>query len=235
MVAAVLALSTVLLLSNVGYADTGPKPQVHIKINKVNGVDYNVLLGWMMKCVGKPSGDRYGLVRTGEPDIDPEMLEEFYAHRLYGHEIVQAIARTVKYVDKQCTWRYAEFAWGECTADHCSFWYHPPEYFRVALFTDSNEIIVTPPARRKFFDSTYEITLYPDRTANIRDVTPVTAQGWVRSAVIALILTLIIEIAYAVIWWRRHRPAVSRKRLLSIVAGANILSVPALWWAMYNV
>ncbi len=200
----------ILLLSltvNSVLADIGPKPSLNIHI-MLNG-------------------------RT-VPD------KEFYAKILdcqnedkFSDEGVIPQLRIVEYdPENNCYWTPQKWAWGgDCSNGTCHFTYFIPSKFRIAVYLPSqNKTYLSPEVRRKNFRSTFEADLLPNGTIVVRETTPffqTIISRNIRNFLIALVITLILEPIIAIGYIRLKK---NRKKLVTTILLANVISLPVVWF-----
>jgi hypothetical protein len=199
------------------HADLGPKPTVDIDVSYDNKPVSDLMFGAkMLSCDNKEP------FRNIE-DTSPGYLEHF------GLNMSKLIHINEYDPVKNCHWRPAPFAWGgECKDSKCSFNYHPPIEFRLAVYIPSlNKVFITNEISRNNFNSNYKAELRPDGSAKISETTPFFQWDIISSFIKALIITLIMELFFGLIYLSFAR--LPTRILLSIFI-VNFISLPIVWF-----
>ncbi|MBI2675034.1 MAG: hypothetical protein HYX24_01140 [Candidatus Aenigmarchaeota archaeon] len=211
----IIILFLPLLLAAQAYADIGPKATVDIYVNYNSGrINDNLFYARMLGCdtiVG----------------LQPERIKDAIIAQKFGIKEFDPV--------KNCYWQPAALAWGgECRYSSCHFSYHPPSLFRLAVYVPSLEkTFISGEVERKNFHSNYYANLLSSGTIEIRETT--LASDALRIFVIALFITLTIELLVVFIYMRRGKDYAEKyskflKRVLSTVSVANIISFPLVWF-----
>lgn len=209
-----------LLLAVQAYADIGPKPTVDIYVS-YNGekINDNLFYARMLGCyaIDGPEAER--------------IKDAIIAQKLGIREFDEA---------KNCYWQPARFAWGgECQESICRFTYSPPSPFRLAVYVPSLEkTFISEEIENKNFRSNYDANLFSSGAIEIKEKTSYLASNEsypLRSFLIALLLTLAIELLVVFLYMKRSKDYSKKyskfqKRVLSTVLAANIISLPLVWF-----
>jgi len=197
-------------------ADIGPKPSVDVTVRWNGGpVADETFYAQMLTCYAPENhpGDRCG--------FDDGPLCARFAE----------LAVTEPAED--CTWRLQgpPMIWGgTCQAGQCSFSYFLPERFRLAVYLPAaDRLFVSNPVTRTGLRSSYRLDLADDGVASLVETTALLRRSHLGGALIALLLSLLIELALGYGFVRlTHSP----RRALRGVAMGNLLTVPALWFVV---
>ncbi len=194
------------------YADVGPKPSVDVAVRR-NGVPVadETFYAQMLTC--KPPEQR----ATTECGFKDPVCSRF-------------IALELPEPAEGCTWRLQgpPMVWGgTCQAGQCNFTYFLPERFRLAVYLPAaDRLFVSNPVTRTGLRSSYRLDLAEDGVASLIETTALLRRSHLGGALIALLLSLLIELPLALGFVRlTHSP----RRALRGVAIGNLLTVPALW------
>ena len=129
-----------------------------------------------------------------------------------------------------CTWRLQgqPTVWGgECKDSRCHFTYFLPQRFRLAAYLpSSDQIFISNPVTRVALYSTYRLELAEGGAARLSEDTPLLRRAYVNGPLIALLLSLVIELIVGYLFVRlTHSP---RRALWGVLIG-NLLTTPLLW------
>lgn len=204
------ALVVLACLSSGAKADLGPKPTVDIDLV-------------------------YNHQKIADASFGAKMLG-CYDQELVQNEIEQdrdtvAQLRISSFdADAQCYWQPAPLAWGgSCSESHCQFSYFPPSEFKLAVYIPSlDKTFVTDKITRENFASRYRVELSVDGTATINETTSLWASIRIPDFVGAFLLTIFFELL--VTWIFVTAQKLPGKKILVYVLGANVLSLPAVWF-----
>lgn len=193
-------------------ADAGPKPSVDVVVS-LNGAPV-------------PEEPFYAQMLTCDPP-------DFQLGRQCGFDdpaCDQFLALAVPEPSEACTWRLRgqPTVWGgECTGSQCHFTYFLPQRFRLAAYLPgSDQLFVSNPVTRSGLYGAYRLELAADGSARLVESTPLLRRAYVGGALVALLLSLIIELAVGLVFVRlTHAP---RRALWGVLIG-NLLTVPLLW------
>lgn len=178
-----LAILILPLFLNLVSADLGPKPTVDIEIfYEEKKISEEGVKAVMLECWTK----------TGYIPRDNETKSHF--EPLYSLSEYDPV--------KKCYWKPAEFAWGgDCQNSKCHFSYFPPSEFKLAVYIPSlNKIFISNEISRRNFHSTYVANLNPDGSAKIYETTSILNQDIFKLFILALVITLIIELLTSLIY-----------------------------------
>ena len=204
------ALVVLVCLSSGAKADLGPKPTVDIDLV-------------------------YNHQKIADASFGAKMLG-CYDQELVQNEIEQdqdtvAQLRISSFdADAQCYWQPAPLAWGgSCSESHCQFSYFPPSEFKLAVYIPSlDKTFVTDKITRENFASRYQVELSADGAAIINETTSLWASIRVPDFARAALITIFLELL--VTWVFVTVQKLPRKKILGCVLGANVLSLPAVWF-----
>lgn len=134
---------------------------------------------------------------------------------------------------KGCYWVFAEpVREAACEEGWCSLYYFPSTDFKVAFYLPAlNETFVTNEVNESNFSTEYRAQLYPNGSATIAALAnpPNPPVDIYSLFVLALLFTLAIELAVAFLYLRAIKIK-KKKRILTAVVLANIISIPILWF-----
>ena len=195
---------------NIVRADIGPKATVDISVlYNHEAVTDNTFNAGMLECVA---------VSPTEDLSNPS----FISTPLLGIKEFDTV--------KSCYWTLAKFAWGgNCSDSSCSFYYFPPQEFKLAVFIPSlNKLFITNSVTRTQFNSYYGVELMPDGSATISENTaPVISTQSLILFMIAAPVTIVVELISTLLF------VIIRKRskliLVYSVIG-NLISLPVVWF-----
>jgi hypothetical protein len=194
-------------------ADVGPKPSVDVMVS-LNGtpVAEGPFYAQMLTC---QLPDRQVTPQCG---FDGSACDEF-------------LALTVPEPAAECTWRLQgpPTVWGgECADSQCHFTYFLPREFRLATYLPGrDQLFVSNPVTRDALYATYRLELAEDGSARLVENTPLLQRPYVGGALLALLLSLVIELAVGYVFVRlTHSP---HRALWGVLLG-NLLTVPVLWY-----
>jgi hypothetical protein len=207
-----LVVAACLWLPPAAWADTGPKPSADIKVTYQGGpVPGGICYARMLDCAQTQS----------IPDTRCTFADAEACQRLAAVEVPDE--------SQSCTWRPAPMAWGgDCKDGLCHFSYFLPQRFRLAVYVpEGGQIYVSNSIARPNFNSTFQADLRPDGTARIVETTSPLHQGQLASFLIALLISLPLELLVAWLFVRRNP---RRRRVLLAVLAANLLSLPVVWF-----
>ncbi|MCX6029062.1 MAG: hypothetical protein NT169_07135 [Chloroflexi bacterium] len=193
-------------------ADVGPKPSVDVEVRWNGGpVADETFYAQMLTCYA--------------PDVQPNDRCGFD-----GPLCAKFAGLTVAEPAEGCTWRLQGppmIRGGECRAGQCSFSYFLPERFRLAVYLPAaDRLFVSNPVTRTGLRSSYRLDLAEDGSASLVETTALLRRSHFGGALIALLLSLLIELPLGYGFVRlTHSP----RRALRGVAIGNLLTVPALW------
>ncbi len=255
-----IILTFVTFLVAITYADIGPKPTVDINV-KYNGqnVPDNEFSAVLLHCVYllryEPIINElrelnetarlydYCMGRTDEFGIDSRdcsiitgIIEEEKYSKCDPNDIECEKLRSLRVLDSEnggCYWTYSSFSWGgDCKNSKCGFGYSIPEKFRLAVYIPSlDEVFVSNKIIRKDFRSSYDANLLSDGTMEMKETTSLSNQQSVRGFVVALIITLFIEVIIAAIYSALKKVgSINGKKLTLTVIIANLISLPMIWF-----
>jgi hypothetical protein len=197
------------------FADVGPKPSVDVAV-RLNGapVPDDTFVSQMLTC--NPPNVQAG-TRCG---FDGPACDRF-------------TALAVPEPAEGCTWRLhgPPMVWGGgCKAGQCNFTYFVPERFRLAVYLASTDrLFISNPVTRTAWYSSYRLDLAEDGSARLVETTALLRRSHLGGAVVALLLSLLIELAVGYVFVRlTHSPC---RALLGVLIG-NLLTVPILWFAV---
>jgi hypothetical protein len=201
------------------YADMGPKPSVGFDVLYMGEkIPDSKFYAEMLGCF---ENDPY----------DDGMVN--FNKCIYEHIDVPELNITEYDSAKDCYWCPAYLAWGgECRRSHCNFDYMPPKEFKLAVFIPSmNEVFISDEVSRVNFYSTYDVNLMAGGGITIEETTSFLrsdAGANLRYFIIALIITLILELAAAWIFLLCSKKI--PKKILIFVLIANLISLPVVWF-----
>jgi hypothetical protein len=207
-----VAVATLCWVPPAAAADVGPKPSADIRVTyQGQPLPGGRCYARMLAC-----GTAESL-----PDARCTFADAEACRRLSAVEIRDA--------GQGCTWRPSPLAWGgDCQDGQCHFSYFLPDRFRLAVYLPTTgQVFVSDPVTRPNFDSTFQADLLADGTARVVETTPPLRQGQLISFLVALLLTLPLELLVALRFARRL-PA--RRRVWLAVLLANLLSLPLVWF-----
>lgn len=195
------------------YADLGPKPTARIKVT----------------LDGQPIREDFEarmLVCSNKADLNEPFAQDFNPNETDMTDDIEKI-RIVDRTNK-CYWRNALTVWGgTCKNSRCSFSYFLPESFRLAVITQDGNFYITKKAQRTNFNSFFTVNLEQGRVGTIEETTSIlVSDSGILHFLIALLITLIIEISVAFAFFRNTN---LNPRLFKIVILANLCTLPALW------
>jgi hypothetical protein len=197
------------------HADVGPKPSVDVVVRWNAGpVADETFYAQMLTCKPPEIG------ASTECGFKDPVCQRF-------------IALELPEPAEGCTWRLQgpPMVWGgTCGAGQCSFSYFLPERFRLAVYLPgADRLFVSNPVTRTALRSAYRLDLADDGAANLVETTALLRRSHVSGALLALLLSLLIELPLALGFVRlTHSP---RRALLGVLIG-NLLTVPALWFVV---
>ena len=206
-----IMMSLFMLLPVNVYADTGPKPSVHISVEGIHDTAYMTLLS---------RENSTGPFCAYESEDTRNYFEE------YGpQEIWQAF---VDYQDKDGFYFLQYF---QLCKDSFQWTYHPPDEFKVLIyFPESDTFIVSSSSYERYaFKSYYTVSII-NHSQNINVTTNQVEQTnmtvdknyiWndaMLGLAIRMLLTIIIEVIVALMM------KINKRRELFIIVGANILT-----------
>lgn len=149
-----------------------------------------------------------------------------------GNEMCGKLIQKIPDNERGCYWTIAPLAWGgNCQNSNCHFNYFLPSEFRLAVYLPSQgKVFLSAKVTRENFRSTFEANLLPDGTINLQETTSFIQSNFaesIRNFIIALVLTLILEIITALIFVSIAK--IPKKVLVSVII-ANIISLPIVWF-----
>lgn len=216
----IIILIGFMLLASTVHADVGAKPSIRIYV-KYNGekIADSVFHAKMLGCYSEETVKEES--RYKKIEVEQLNITEFDPI-------------------KDCYWYPSRFAWGgECKNSHCNFGYWPPEEFKLGVYIPSlNKTFMSGEVSRQNFYSTYEANLLSNGTIEMEETTAFILSDAglpVRNFIIALIITLIIELVCVLIYINLSKINIKRysgnqNRILFTVLLANIISLPIVWF-----
>jgi len=224
-----------LLLVPLTYADMGPKPSLEVSVSFEGKPIDGLFAAAVLYCFGPEQRSIY-------PYPDEEILENKLVEMQDGSDLgqIKKYGLTPKQMailekDGNCYWIPAEYSWGgDCSNSKCNFGYGIPDSFRLAVYLPSRQKVFftnEAPRTNKGLDTYLQADLKQDGTGVLSE-SPSNPFNTVFSArrffaiALALVITLIIECALALIYF-----AIRRKNLRNVkgVVAANVVSLPSLW------
>jgi hypothetical protein len=191
------------------YADVGPKPTLKIRIE-----------------------------RDGQPLVAAGVQARLLTCEESGGEIRQRDdpLPLLDQLDLQdpsgCVWHEPPFFiyGGAVTDGACTFSGGIPDRWRLAVYVPGEErIYLTDVSERSAMHEEYVVELLADGTGQLRaGGLPIIGHNWsLTGAAVAMVLTLIIELAIVALYarWRQTPP----RRLLLVALIANLVSLPGVW------
>ncbi len=137
---------------------------------------------------------------------------------------------------KKCYWVFSEEPGAMCEDSECTLYYLPSDTFKAVFYLPAlNKTFITNEINEGGYDTQYSAKLYSNGSATITTFSnppynPVyNPYGVYVVFMLALLLTLAIEVAVAFLYLRAVKIKNKRRILLSVVL-ANIISVPILWF-----
>jgi hypothetical protein len=211
---------TLIFLIPIVSADMGPKPTVDIYVTYNNQkITDSIFYAKMLACVDEKSLlQSIGNIKIEIPQLNISQFDSI----------------------KNCYWYPAQLAWGgEYKDSICNFDYFPPEDFKLAFYIPSlNKIFISNEATRNNFHSTFNANLSPDGTVELKETTSFLvsdASKQMKDFILALILTLVVELSTALIYinWNeinRKRYLKKQKGIMLSIFLANFISLPIVWF-----
>lgn len=204
------SLILILLLSTINFtsADLGPKPSadIHLTLNRevIPDTSFNAKI---LTCQEKES-------------------------KLYNRNLIPQLNISEYDPTRNCYWKPTEYTWGgDCKNSNCYFNYFLPPKFRLAVYLPSQDkLYLSAEVKRKNFKSTFEANLLSDGTINIQETTSFLKSDSaknVKKFLIALVLTLILELLVALIYISTTK--IPKKILFSVLTG-SIITLPFVWF-----
>jgi hypothetical protein len=205
-----VALVVLGCLSSGAKADLGPKPTVDIDLV------YN-----LQKIADASFGAK--MLGCYDQQLAQDETEQ-------GQDSIAQLRISSFDAGANCYWQPAPLAWGgSCSESHCRFSYFPPSEFKLAVYIPSlDKTFVTNKITRENFASRYRVELSADGTATINETTSIWASIRIPDFVGAFLLTIFFEML--VTWIFVTAKKLPRKKILVYVLGANVLSLPAVWF-----
>jgi hypothetical protein len=215
-----IILFTCFLLVSTAYADIGPSPRMNIRCTYNNEKIDSIFYAELLVCLSQE-----------EIDEQASYLSEMGVQQLAITEFDPA---------RTCYWSPSYYARGDrCTDSECTFHRKLPREFKLAVYVPSlDTVFVSDVLVRDNFNSRYEATLLPDGTIEIEETTsflPSDVATLLKMFIVALILTLLFELPIYFFLLRldentRQKFSKKKKRILSTVCLANVLSLSIVWF-----
>lgn len=206
-------LLLLLLIIPIVNADIGPKPTADIHLTLQGEEIEGKFYAKMLTCREE---DTYH-VRDLRPELN---ISEYDSER-------------------DCHWTPTPLAWGgECRNSECSFGYHLPSSFRLAVYLpQTDKVYISKETERNNFNAEFEANLKDksineslNHTIEIQETTKFLQSDSadnLRRFIVALFFTLALELLVALVFFTFYR--ISLKSLI-LVAIANMITLPIVWF-----
>jgi len=208
----VMALAVLLALAQTSLADVGPKPTADFQVtfNAVSVPD-EYFSAVMLAC-GNFGGNRLSAVVDSTPQLN----------------------LTIPDPEKNCSWVPVWQAWtdsnpkGNCHNGVCSFWYHPPGDFKLAVYLPSqNKVFISNESTLSAFNGRLAADLASDGSITIVETPSALESHSVILFLIALPITLVLEVLAGLVFLMLAKLS---KKILLYVFIANLISLPMVWF-----
>jgi hypothetical protein len=163
-------------------------------------------------------------------------------HEKYGAKPIPGLRELLAREPDSGTWDYCGYTerQRESARDQLTFWrvasqrtLEFPRRIRLALyFPDDNSLYLTDPVQTSRRDNnTFEAVIEADGTATLQPLTEISwvEEYYVLKMLAALIGTLVIELAVALIWVGATKRRASARRVVLVALAGNLVTVPAVW------
>jgi len=200
----IIIFSMILLLPLIS-ADMGPKPTVEVHVT-------------------------YDGEKVQETEFPSVMLVCYSsATDSYDRDIISELKINQYDAARECYWRPNSMALGStCELSTCVYTNYLPREFKVAVYLSSlDKTFVSDAIKRDNFRSEYQLSLGADGSANIAETTSFFKYTKLRSFVVALIITLAVELLFTLAFFRKTKV---KKKILLYVFIANLISLPIVWF-----
>lgn len=180
-----------LLIFPLAFADSSPKPTLHIKVTKEGGLPL----------------DKNFSARVFYCEADANNLMKLLEERknYWSKWDQREFNFTIEDETRKCVWVMDQYISGrECGKGDCrlgSRGYHFPELFRLVIFLPSEkQVFISEPVKKTNFYSTFSADLNPDFTIDVRELNTFFGKDIVYSFFIALVITLLAELLFAILF-----------------------------------
>jgi hypothetical protein len=129
-----------------------------------------------------------------------------------------------------CFWQPASMAFGGLGENSELFFdFYPPSEFKLAIFLPSlKRVLVSNEVERVHYWSKYRLDISTNGAAIITDITPFFNAHRIITFILALIITIALELLVALIYCSRRK--IPKKKILQSVLFANLISLPIVWF-----
>ena len=129
-----------------------------------------------------------------------------------------------------CFWKPARLVSGGMGENgKLYFDYYPPSIFKIAIFVPRlQKVLLSDEIERRHFHSEYQLDISSDGSARITDVTPFFNAHDIITFLLALLITVILELLVAAIFCSIKK--IPKQRVLQLVLFANLISLPIVWF-----
>ena len=203
-----ITLICALLIPSASYADTGPKPSVNISFSGLDNMTYYVTILSKTSSTGPYSSYEQDSDRWEEGAENYDIFKKFLSYKdSDGYYFLQFF--------EKCS-NNSSFKWG----------YYPPYDFKILLyFPDSDTFAVSSQAYERYaFDSYYKVDCSKLAISVSKEPIAITAERSydysreVLSLAARIIITILTELATALIFKYRARP------YIKVIAITNIIT-----------
>lgn len=224
----ILLTCFLLLLVSAAYADIGRRPSMKIHCTYNNEEIDSIFYAELLECLSQERINEQASYLSEMVEVQQLAITEFDP------------ARNCYWSPSRSPLSFQNLGRGdECTDSECNFRFQLPREFRLAVYVPSlDKVFLSDAIVRKNYSSRYEATLLPDGTIEIEETTSFLqsdAALLMKMFMAALVLTLFFELPIYFILLSLTEPArqkysKKKKRILSTVFLANVISLSIVWF-----